>query len=97
MWSFWKDYKNQQHKFTYKSILTEQAALKKLAELSQNNEETAISMIERSISNGWKGIFELNNNNNGKGKVIAEAESWKRVFDRRQREREEFAANGEKR
>ena len=33
--------------------------MKKLSELSTGSEETAIKIIEQSISEGWKGFFEL--------------------------------------
>lgn len=42
--------------------MAEQATLKKLY---KHDVETAIKMIEESISNGWQGIFELKGNSNG--------------------------------
>ena len=62
IWNIWKQYKKDEHKFTYKSIITEQAALKKLAEISDNNETQAYKIIENSIAQGYKGLFKLNNN-----------------------------------
>jgi len=38
----------------------------KLWELSNKNTETAIEILDQTITNGWQGIFELKNNNNGK-------------------------------
>lgn len=68
VWASWKEYKRAQHKFTFKSELTEQAALKSLGSLSNNDEDTAIAIIEQSIAQGWKGLFELKNQtNNGQG------------------------------
>lgn len=61
-WQFWKDFKNEEFKFKYKSIQSEQAALKKLAEMSNNNESIAIEIIHQSFANGWKGFFELKQN-----------------------------------
>lgn len=61
-WENWKQYKKDQHKFTYKGNLSEQAALKKLGELSQNSETIAIKIIHESISNGWAGFFKLKDN-----------------------------------
>jgi len=67
LWLVWKKYKSDEHKFKYKSIVSEQAALLKLNELSKNNEETALEIIRQSISEGWKGFFELKKQiNNGK-------------------------------
>jgi len=63
-WELWKQYKKEQHKFTYKHI-SEQAALKSISNLSNGNEEKAIQIIHQSINNGWKGFFELKNNANG--------------------------------
>ena len=64
-WLIWKDYKKQELKFQYKTIQSEQAALKGLSELSENNEVTAIKILHQSMANGWKGFFELKKQNNG--------------------------------
>lgn len=72
-WDGWKEYKKSQHRFTYKGDNTEQIALKDLAEKSGNNEQTAIQIIQQSIASGWKGFFELKNNNNGKSTNISQS------------------------
>lgn len=59
LWEIWKHYKHKQHRFKYKTPISEQAALKKLSELAGGNEETAMQIIEQSISNGWAGFFAL--------------------------------------
>lgn len=61
-WKEWKGYKHKEHDFKYKSKASEQAALKKLANMSQGDESKAIQLIEESMANGWKGFFELKNN-----------------------------------
>lgn len=61
-WMIWKEYKSKEHKFKYKSTTSEQAALKKLSELSNGLEKTAIEIINQSLSNGWKGFFKLDKN-----------------------------------
>ena len=61
-WQSWKDYKAEQFAFKYKPR-GEQAALKSLGELSGTNEKLAISIIEQSMANGWKGLFELDSRN----------------------------------
>ena len=58
-WDEWKQYKKVQWKFTYKLHSAEQSAFNKLKNLSNGNEQTACEIIEQSISNGWKGFFEL--------------------------------------
>ena len=48
---------------------TSKEALKnKLIKLSNNNNDTAIEIINQSMANGWQGIFELKNNQNGTNK-----------------------------
>jgi len=64
-WGLWLDYKSKEFNFKYKSEQSEQAALKKLANYSQNNESKAIQIIEESMANGWKGFFEIKNGKNG--------------------------------
>ncbi len=66
-WDFWKRYKMEEFKFKYKGCLSEQAALMQLSELSGSDEITAVAIIKQSMSNGWKGLFELKNKNNGTG------------------------------
>lgn len=66
-WDIWKGYKKGEHRFTYKTLVSEQAALKKLSEIS-TNETNAIKIIHQSIENGWKGFFELKENGNTKNK-----------------------------
>lgn len=82
MWNLWKQYKKEQFRFTYKGVISEQAALKKLSEDSGHNEEIAIKMIEQAIAFGWMGIFELKNNINGKQNIAASNNAAaKEVFD----------------
>ena len=61
-WDYWKNYKKEQFRFTYKPI-GEQEALKGLFEMAGGNEETAKNIIKQSIRNGWRGLFELKDNN----------------------------------
>ena len=65
-WKNWKEYKSQEHKFRYKSPRSEQASLMELTKIALGNESKAKAIILQSISNGWKGFFELKDNNNGK-------------------------------
>lgn len=53
-----------------KAPMTDRAidlAMKKLADLSNNDNDTAIEIINRSIMNGWKGLFPLKDENIQKG------------------------------
>jgi hypothetical protein len=64
-WNLWVDFKKEQFNFTYKSAISTQASLNELVKLSNGHEDTAIKIIEQSINKGWKGFFELKNENNG--------------------------------
>jgi hypothetical protein len=66
-WLKWKEFKKTEFNFKYKSGISEQASKTELINLSGNNEEIAIKIIEQSIANGWKGFFKLRNNGNNKG------------------------------
>jgi len=71
VWEFWKKYKKEQHRFTYKNI-GEQGALSKLHELSAGKLETAMLIIKQSIQNGWKGFFDIKADNKTKDYDIEE-------------------------
>lgn len=58
-WDFWKRYKKEDHSFTYKSAMSEQAALNELVYLSDGDEQEAIRIINRSMAQGWKGLFRI--------------------------------------
>jgi len=57
-WQIWKQYKKEQHKFTYKSEASEQAALTQLQKMATNQELKAIEIIHHTMANGWKGFVE---------------------------------------
>jgi len=78
-WNNWIFYKKSEFKFSYKSVQTEQSALKKLSTLSEGNERIAIEIIYESISNGWKGFFKLKNvvsSSNGVNENLRKSELW---------------------
>ena len=58
-WEKWKKYKSDEHRFKYKSEISENSALHELDILSEHNEISAINIIEQSIKNGWKGFFKM--------------------------------------
>jgi len=55
-WNNWKIYKAKEFKFNYRTLQSEQAALKKLVNES-DNESHAVESIEAAMANGWKGIY----------------------------------------
>lgn len=61
-WQRWIDFKKSQFNFNYKSLVSEQTAINELIKLSGDNDNKANLIIDQSISNGWKGLFELKNN-----------------------------------
>lgn len=63
-WNEWKEYKMNQHKEKFKSLKTEQIAVNKLGELCGFDAGKARMIIEQSIGNLWKGLFELKKTNN---------------------------------
>lgn len=58
-WQDWLEYKRLEFKFQYKSPQSMKAALKKLNGLANQDEQTAIKIINESMANGWKGLFAL--------------------------------------
>jgi hypothetical protein len=58
-WQQWKEYRQAAFDKQYGTI-SERVSLKKLVELSEDNEAKAIEIIEESIANGWKALFPLN-------------------------------------
>jgi hypothetical protein len=63
-WNEWTEYKQTEHREKFKSIKTEQLAINKLGEMCRYDAEKAKLIIEQSMSNRWKGLFELKKQNN---------------------------------
>ena len=61
----WLDYKKERQE-SYKSEKSLRICYNKLLSLSGNNPEKATLIVEQSIANNWKGLFELKNTNHGK-------------------------------
>jgi len=57
-WNLWKEFRKEQFRTTYKP-LGEAAAISKLLRISNNNKENQAQIIQQSIENGWKGLFEI--------------------------------------
>lgn len=64
-WKEWKQYKAGQHKDYYKPI-GEKKALTRLKELSNDNVDTALELIDNAMGLTWKGIFLPKNTSNKK-------------------------------
>ena len=58
IWDIWLDERKQQKRKKY-TARGEQATLHNLQKLSNNNEKTAIKIIQQSIAQGWQGLFTL--------------------------------------
>jgi len=58
VWKKWSEFRTQQFRLSYKPI-GEKAAIGKLLRLSQGCHEAQEQIIQQSIENGWKGLFEL--------------------------------------
>lgn len=58
----WIEYKKHELKERYKTERTLQAAYKKLVELSGYDPCKAMRIVEQSMANRWKGLFELKDN-----------------------------------
>lgn len=78
MWQLWKDYKKEQHRFTFKGSISEQAQLRRLAKLSNGNEKLAIEIINYAIEQTWKGLYPIPLNEQTQQKSIFQhlAESY---------------------
>lgn len=63
-WQSYLDMRKAQHRFTYKSSASQQAALHQLQKMSHGSEATAIAIIGQSIAWCWKGLFPLKNTKN---------------------------------
>lgn len=66
----WIDFKKKQFNEAYKTEVGFKAFITKLNRLSGNDPEKAAAIIEQSMANNWKGIYELKNtNSNGNNKI----------------------------
>lgn len=60
----WLIYKRDTFKETYKTQQSLQAAYNRLKKLSGNSPAMAMDIVEQSMANNWKGLFELKTINN---------------------------------
>lgn len=59
IWKQWIQYKKDEHRDTYKSKKTEQIAINNLIKLCGGSFEIAAEIVNNSIANKYKGLFEL--------------------------------------
>lgn len=59
IWSEWKQYKKDEHRDSYKSKKTEQIAINNLIKLCGGSFEIAAEIVNNSIANKYKGLFEI--------------------------------------
>ena len=59
LWEQWIEYKKDEHKDTYKSSKTEQIAINNLIKLCGSSLQVANEIVNNSIANKYKGLFEL--------------------------------------
>ncbi len=70
-WARWKEFRKEEFRSTYKK-LGEAAAISKLLRISNNDKEIQNKIIQQSIENGWKGLFELKSEKQSKVNKILE-------------------------
>jgi len=76
VWKKWKEYRKETFRTTYKPI-GEKAAIGKLMRLSQGCHEVQEQIINQSIENGWKGIFDLKQEKQSKTKSALD--NWQKA------------------
>ena len=76
VWKKWRAYRKETFRLTYKPI-GEKAAIGKLMRLSQGCHEVQEQIIQQSIENGWKGIFDLKEQKQSKTKSALE--NWQKA------------------
>ena len=76
VWKKWRAYRKETFRLTYKPI-GEKAAIGKLMRLSQGCHEVQEQIIQQSIENGWKGIFDLKEQKQSKTKCALD--NWQKA------------------
>ena len=76
VWKKWRAYRKETFRLTYKPI-GEKAAIGKLMRLSQGCHEVQEQIINQSIENGWKGIFDLKEQKQSKTKSALD--NWQKA------------------
>lgn len=74
-WDLWKQYMWLSHQFKYRSIISEQMAIKHIVDLSDGYEDKAIKIIHQSIRLEYKGFFPLRQTTSSNGKSTKKSSS----------------------
>ena len=61
----WLEYKRADQSFKYRSEKSIRTCYNSLVKLSGSDSQKAMLIVEQSITNGWKGLFSLQQNNHG--------------------------------
>lgn len=59
IWDLWKTYKKEKCKFTFLNADSEKRAIKELLNMAKDDISQCEKIINQSIDNGWKGLFEI--------------------------------------
>mgnify|MGYP003403210076 CR=1 FL=1 len=59
VWKTWKTYKKEKHKFTFLNAESEKRSIQELLNIAKNDTNQCEKIINQSIDNGWKGLFEI--------------------------------------
>ena len=80
-WDQWIRFKKEQHKQTFKSQESEQVAVNHLIKISGGDFLVAEQVIDQSIGQLWKGLFELKeeNHKNGKSNTVTSGKKIGRI------------------
>ena len=81
-WSEWIQFRQDQHGFKYRSFASEEKALMGLHRLAGDSEALAIQIINRSIANGWKGLFKLKEESKTLGEKIDKSNRTREIVDK---------------
>lgn len=92
-WALWKAYRWEEHKFQYKGVISEQAALGRLVDVSEGDEEKAVRIVMQSISRGWMDFYQLKQPSvNGKSATKKQSGSSKKGGNESLRDQVQAAA-----
>ena len=75
-WREWRIYRKETFRSKYKPI-GEKAAIRKLMRLSKGFQKLQKKILQQSIENGWKGIFELKEQKQSKTKSALD--NWQKA------------------
>lgn len=92
-WALWKAYKWECFNFKYKGVISEQAALMHLVDLSEGMEEKAVKIINQSMRRQWQGFFPLHETTTPNGKSKSATGKSKPAASESLRDRVQAAVN----